>query len=167
MSEIRKDDHETKLRTFVREVKGKYSELYKQIYEKPRVFHSRDWLINGEGMIISPSITSAPLATQAMEVHILNVEPGTQSQQHGHMNSAIMYVLEGKGYDIHDRERLDWQAGDVMIVENGCVHQHFNPEKKLAKLIVIKSKPLFLFFDLIFQKGIKSGSSLPSSRSSD
>ena len=46
-----------------------------------------------------------------------------------------------------------WKAGDVMIVENGCVHQHFNddPEEE-AILLVFKAKPLFLFMHLLFQK---------------
>ncbi len=46
-----------------------------------------------------------------------------------------------------------WKAGDVMIVENGCVHQHFNddPENE-AILLVFKAKPLFLFMHLLFQK---------------
>ncbi len=147
-----------KERTFVRGVSGKYSELFKKLYEQPRVIHTREWLRErgGKGMIISPSITSSPLLTQAMEIHLTPIDPGTQSQKHGHMNSAVMYVLEGEGYDIHDRERLNWQAGDVLIVKNGCVHQHFNPHpSKRATLLVIKSKPLFVFFNLIFQKTVK------------
>ena len=40
-----------------------------------------------------------------------------------------------------------------MIVENGCVHQHFNddPDNE-AILLVFKAKPLFLFMHLLFQK---------------
>ena len=46
-----------------------------------------------------------------------------------------------------------WKAGDVMIVENGCVHQHFNddPDEE-AVLLVFKAKPLFLFMHLLFQR---------------
>ena len=45
------------------------------------------------------------------------------------------------------------QAGDVIIVENGCVHQHFNAsdEEDLISL-VMKAKPLFLFMHMLFQK---------------
>ena len=40
-----------------------------------------------------------------------------------------------------------------MIVEYGCVHQHFNddPDNE-AILLVFKAKPLFLFMHLLFQK---------------
>ena len=69
------------------------------------------------------------------------------------MNSAVFYVLKGKGYDIHDRRRLDWEAGDALIVENACVHQHLNGDAEdEAIVLVAKAKPLFLFMHLIFQK---------------
>jgi gentisate 1,2-dioxygenase len=158
MKEEEKHPQWLKERFFVRAVSGKYDEIYKRLYEQPRVIHTREVLKEqgGKGMVLSPSLTDSPLVTQAMEVHINLQEPGTRAQKHGHLNSAVMYVLEGKGYDIHDRQRLDWRAGDVLIVENNCVHQHFNLDpNKPAALLVIKSKPLFLFFNLVFQKTVK------------
>jgi hypothetical protein len=67
-----------------------------------------------------------------------------------------VYITEnGCAYDdpVHDRRRIDWEAGDALIVENGCVHQHLNddPEEE-AIVLVAKAKPLFLFMHLIFQK---------------
>ena len=54
------------------------------------------------------------------------------------------------------------KAGDVMIVENGCVHQHFNdsPDEE-AVLLVFKAKPLFLFMHLLFQKIVEWPSKIP------
>ena len=52
--------------------------------------------------------------------------PGGKSQKHGHVNEAAFYILDGQGYEIHDNIRYDWSAGDVAIVHNNCVHQHFN-----------------------------------------
>ncbi len=69
------------------------------------------------------------------------------------MNSAIFYCLRGKGYDIHDGRRFDYAAGDIMVVENGCVHQHFNAsDSEDLVLLVMKAKPLFLFMHMLFQK---------------
>ena len=54
---------------------------------------------------------------------------------------------------MHDGKRIEWKAGDIMIVENGCVHQHFNDDPdETAILLVFKAKPLFLFMHLLFQK---------------
>ena len=69
------------------------------------------------------------------------------------MNSAVFYILDGKGHDVHDGVRYDWEAGDVCIVDNGCVHQHFNDDPdRPAHILIFKAKPLFAFFNLLMQK---------------
>jgi len=55
------------------------------------------------------------------------IRPGGKSQKHGHVNEAAFYILDGKGYEIHDGIRYDWQAGDIAVVHNNCVHQHSTP----------------------------------------
>ena len=142
-------------RIFVRELSGTYSHLYKQLLEQPRVYSSRNlpWK-GGPGLygkqVINPQHA---MVAQSIETHIEAYGPGAFGQKHGHMNSAVFYVLKGYGHDVHDGRRIDWKAGDVMIVENGCVHQHFNddPDNE-AILLVMKAKPLFLFMHLLFQK---------------
>ena len=73
----------------------------------------------------------------------------------------MFYVLKGRGHDVHDGRRIDWKAGDVMIVENGCVHQHFNDSPTRRRLLVFKAKPLFLFMHLLFQKIVAWPSNTP------
>ena len=100
--------------------------------------------------IINPQ--SAKIA-QSIETHIEVFAPGGYGQKHGHMNSAVFYVLKGKGHDVHDGRRMDWEAGDALIVENACVHQHFNDEPDDESIVlVMKAKPLFLFMHMLFQK---------------
>ena len=137
-------------RVFVRSVHGKYSELFKELYSQPRVFSSKKIPNKGgpvlfDKPVISPRIVSPPVVTQSIESHILTLAPGGKSQKHCHLNSAVLYIMAGKGYEIHDGEHLDWQAGDAAIVRNGCVHQHFNanPDKP-ARILILKSKPLFI-----------------------
>jgi len=148
-------DRWSKERTFVRALKGTYNGLYEQLIEQPRVYKSRDvpWK-GGPGLygkhIVSPQHAKV---AQSIETHIEVYAPGAHGQKHGHLNSAVFYVIEGRGYDVHDGKRIDWKAGDVMIVENGCVHQHFNSDPdNQAVLLVFKAKPLFHFMHLIFQK---------------
>ena len=86
---------------------------------------------------------------------INSISPGGYGQIHGHMNSAVFFVLKGKGYDIHDGRRLDWEAGDALIVENACVHQHLNDHDGETYVLVLKAKPLFLFMHMIFQKMVE------------
>lgn len=144
-----------KKRVFVRQLEGTYGDLYKELIAQSRVYSSRDFAWKGGPQlygkhVISPQSTAV---TQSIETHIEVYAPGAHGQKHGHLNSAVFYVLKGRGHDIHDGKRIDWKAGDVMIVENGCVHQHFNddPDHE-AILLVFKAKPLFLFMHLLFQK---------------
>lgn len=90
--------------------------------------------------------------TQSLHCSQEELAPGGKSQKHGHQNSALLYVLEGEGYDIHDGKRYDWYSGDLVLVTPGCVHQHFNALKdRPARVLIIKAKPLFLFMGLIQQ----------------
>ena len=144
-----------KKRTFVRALEGTYSHLHKQLVEEPRVYSSRDVKWKGGPAMYGKSVIS-PQATsiiQSIESHIEVYSPGAFGQKHGHLNSAVFYVLKGHGHDVHDGRYIKWKAGDVMIVENGCVHQHFNddPDNECI-LLVFKAKPLFHFMHLLFQK---------------
>ena len=145
----------SKKRVFVRQLEGTYSNLYQAILEQPRVYSSRDVPWKGGPQLFGKHVVSpqAAAVTQSIETHIEVYAPGAYGQKHGHLNSAVFYVLKGRGHDIHDGNRIDWKAGDAMIVENGCVHQHFNddPDNE-AILLVFKAKPLFLFMHLLFQK---------------
>ncbi len=148
-------DRWQKKRTFVRALEGTYSDLTKTLLNQPRVFTSSDVPWKGGPQvfgkhIVNPQTTNV---TQSIETHIEVYAPGAYGQKHGHMNSAVFYVLKGKGHDVHDNRRIEWKAGDIMVVENGCVHQHFNDDKdNEAILLVFKAKPLFLFMHLLFQK---------------
>ena len=150
-------DRWAKKRTFVRALEGTYSHLYKALAEEKRVYSSSDVAWKGGPQMFGKSVIS-PQATsiiQSIESHIEAYAPNTAGQKHGHLNSAVFYVLKGHGHDVHDGRRIEWKAGDVMLVENGCVHQHFNddPDNE-AILLVFKAKPLFLFMHLLFQKMI-------------
>jgi quercetin dioxygenase-like cupin family protein len=146
-------------RTFVREVRGKYSEMLKKHLDEPRVYPSKEMPYHGGPQFFSKSIVRPGKVptTQLFETHIETFSPGGHGQKHGHMNGATFYILDGEGYDIHDGVRYDWKAGDVCIVEPGCVHQHFNADPDHpAKCLVIKSKPIYLFANLMFQDFVES-----------
>lgn len=147
-----------KKRTFVRALEGTYSFLTKELLDAPRVISSRSVPWKGGPNLygkhpVAPG--AAAKITQAIECHVEAYAPGAFSQKHGHLNSACFYIIKGRGYDIHDGKKIPWKAGDIMLVENGCVHQHFNddPDNE-AILLVFKAKPLFLFMHLLYQKMI-------------
>jgi gentisate 1,2-dioxygenase len=77
------------------------------------------------------------------------------------MNSAVFFVLKGKGYDIHDGVRMPYEAGDACVVENACVHEHVSDGEEMM-VLVMKAKPLFLFMHMIFQKTVSYPPNTPS-----
>ena len=101
--------------------------------------------------------------TQTLHIHLEEYAPGGKTQKHGHVNEAAFYILDGAGYEIHDGIRYDWKAGDVAIVHNNCVHQHFNAEpKEPARALVIKTKPMYMFMNMLFQATVEKRTKKPS-----
>jgi quercetin dioxygenase-like cupin family protein len=119
----------------------------------PRVIKGKDLKLRwGPQYFNADIVTPGSKTTQVLFAHYVVLAPGGRSQKHGHMNEAFFYILDGRGHEIHDGVRHDWEAGDVVVVENSCVHQHFNDDPdRPARAIVIKSKPAYLFMNLLMQ----------------
>jgi quercetin dioxygenase-like cupin family protein len=145
-------------RIFVRPIQGEYNldEELKRLRSQPRVrkgsqldFHggpqhwNKDYIEPKDGI------------GQTLHIHLEEWAPGGVSQRHGHVNEAVFYILDGEGTEVHDGIAYDWESGDIAIVHNNCVHQHFNrsPEKP-ARALVMKTKPMYLFMNMLFQKTI-------------
>ena len=129
-------------------------EELKRLRKMPRVIKGKDLeLKKGPQFFMADIITPKEKITQVLYAHYVVIAPGGKSDKHGHMNEAMFYILDGKGHEVHDGVRYDWEAGDVVVVENACVHQHFNdnPDSP-ARALVIKAKPLYLFMNLVMQE---------------
>src|SRR4030067_1664500 len=92
-------ERHTKERTFVRTVIGKYGEVYKDLLKQPRVYKSKEIPFKGGPTafgkhVINPQRT---MVTQAIETHFTVIAPTSHSGIHGHMNSAVFFILEGTG----------------------------------------------------------------------
>jgi quercetin dioxygenase-like cupin family protein len=89
-------------------------------------------------------------------VHFKELLPGGKNTGHGHQNEAAFHILEGRGYEIHDGERYDWEAGDWCFVHADSVHQHFNADPDhSAKALVIKAKSSYLALGLVQQGALE------------
>ncbi len=81
-----------------------------------------------------------------------------QSGKHRHMWEEVIFVAEGKGYDLHwdctfdcaDKfewrwdekpKRFEWERGDFIYIPPFVTHQHFNASAdQPARLIVISNR---------------------------
>jgi quercetin dioxygenase-like cupin family protein len=159
-------DHTQAERVFVRGIEGQYNltQELNRLRSLPRVrkgsetpfsgypqMYNRDYLIPAHGL------------GQTLHIHLEEYAPGGVSQKHGHVNEAVFYILDGIGAEVHDGVRYEWEAGDIAIVHNNCVHQHFNRStEKPARCLVMKTKPMYLFMNMLFQRTITPFSHEPS-----
>jgi gentisate 1,2-dioxygenase len=148
-----------KPRLFVRGIEGDYGlkrELAR-LRSIPRVVKGTELKFNDGPQTFSKHfVEPVDGMTQTLHIHLEEYAPGGHNQKHGHVNEAAFYILDGEGYEIHDGIRYDWKAGDVAVVHNNCVHQHFNASPtKPARALVMKTKPMFLFMNMLFQKTVE------------
>ncbi len=151
--------HSQKNRIFVRSIEGDYglSAELERLRSMPRVRKASEIkFVDGPQAYSRHYVEPKDGITQTFHLHLEEYGPGGKSQKHGHVNEAAFYILDGRGYEIHDGVRYDWEAGDVAIVHNNCVHQHFNADPdKPARALVIKTKPMYLFMNMLFQKQVE------------
>jgi quercetin dioxygenase-like cupin family protein len=106
---------------------------------------SRTWWVLGPG--------DEPFLTQTLQVHFVELFPGGSNHGHGHQNEAVFYILEGRGYEIHDGKRYDWEKDDLVVVHADSVHRHFNADaQRRALAIVMKAKSAWIYLGL-WQQG--------------
>jgi len=152
-------------RIFIRSIQGAYNltEELKRLRAMPRVRKAKDLkFVDGPQAYSRHYVEPKDGITQTFHLHLEEYGPGGKSQKHGHVNEAAFYILDGIGYEVHDGVRYDWKAGDVVVVHNNCVHQHFNADpERPARALVIKTKPMFLFMNMLFQKQVEPRPKLP------
>ena len=163
--------HSKKDRVFVRGVQGQYSlkEELARLRAMPRVRKGKEIkFVDGPQTYSRHYVEPKDGISQLFHLHLEEYAPGAKSQKHGHVNEAAFYILDGEGYEIHDGVRYDWKAGDIAIVHNNCVHQHFNASAtRPARALVLKTKPMFMFMNMLFQKLVEPRPSTPAPGAAD
>jgi len=120
------------------------------VVDDARVAHSGDSDQSRTWWILGPG--DDPFLTQTVQMHFVELFPGGSNRGHGHQNEATFYILEGRGYEIHDGKRYDWEKDDLVVVHNDSVHRHFNADSnKKAVALVMKAKSAYMYLGLIQQ----------------
>jgi quercetin dioxygenase-like cupin family protein len=140
-------------------MKGAVSgKLYQSLLDDARTAPARN---AKRKKIVHPEEMPWEMARQGLLKHILNeqmntrmetvdaymqiIPPGSRSGKHRHLAEECLYVLEGRGYDLHqdcdveitdsyqwkpqaEVKRYEWEAGDVIYIPPCTIHQHFNAD---------------------------------------
>jgi quercetin dioxygenase-like cupin family protein len=101
------------------------------------------WEICRQGKIKHIVNEKMPVRIKTVDAYIQELAPGSRSGKHRHMAEEVLFILEGRGYDLHwdvdfevndayvwkadeTPKRFEWEAGDIVYIPPNTIHQHFN-----------------------------------------
>jgi mannose-6-phosphate isomerase-like protein (cupin superfamily) len=112
-----------------------------------KVLHPEDmpWELSRHGLLKHLVNEAMNTRMETVDAYMLIIPPGSRSGRHRQLAEECLYVLEGRGYDLHQDcdvemvdgfrwtpqpavKRCDWQAGDVIYVPPCTISQHFNAD---------------------------------------
>jgi quercetin dioxygenase-like cupin family protein len=97
---------------------------------------------------------------ETVDVYMQLIPPGSRSGRHRHLAEECIYVLEGKGYDIHqdcdveitdtfvwtpqeEKKRFEWEVGDYIYIPPNTIHQHFNADPERPVRLISSTARIF------------------------
>ena len=94
---------------------------------------SWEWTSQGKLMwVVHPETETA---TNHAWIYFQEIPSGSRSGRHRHISEELILVLEGRGYDVHEGERWDWEQGDLICIPAMTEHQHFGLGEGRALLL--------------------------------
>jgi Predicted mannose-6-phosphate isomerase len=135
--------------------KWPYKEKKKQVIKRWEM----PWEVTPHGIIKWLVNEKMDTAIRTFDAYMLIIPPGSRSGKQRHLAEEYIYVVEGKGYDLHqdcdfditeqgynlqysdEVKRYEWKSGDLIYIPPNVIHQHFNlSNEKPARLIVAFSR---------------------------
>jgi len=115
--------------------------------KRRKVVHPEDmpWELSPQGLLKHLLNEAMNTRMETVDAYMLIIPPGSRSGKHRQLAEECLYVLEGRGYDLHqdcdveitdtyhwkpqdEVKRYDWEAGDVIYVPPNTIQQHFNAD---------------------------------------
>ena len=111
------------------------------------------WEMSRQGLLKHLINENMNTRMETVDAYMQIIPPGSRSGKHRHLAEECVYVIEGKGYDLHqdsdceigdvfewvinpEVKRFEWESGDVIYIPPNTVHQHFNADpSKPARFI--------------------------------
>jgi quercetin dioxygenase-like cupin family protein len=103
------------------------------------------WEMSRQGLLKHLLNEDLNTRMETVDAYMQIIPAGSRSGKHRHLAEECLYVLEGRGYDLHqdcdveitdtyfwkpqdEVKRYEWEAGDVIYVPPNTIHQHFNAD---------------------------------------
>jgi quercetin dioxygenase-like cupin family protein len=103
------------------------------------------WEMSRQGLL--KHLLNAQMNTrmETVDAYMQIIPPASRSGKHRHLAEECLYVVEGRGYDLHqdcdveitdtyawkpqaEIKRFEWEAGDVIYIPPCTIHQHVNAD---------------------------------------
>src|SRR5918993_1464093 len=118
------------------------------------------WEMSRQGLLKHLLNEQMNTRMDTVDAYMLVIPPGSRSGRHRHLAEECLYVLEGRGYDLHqdcdveitdtyhwtpqaEVKRFEWEAGDVIYVPPNTIHQHFNGEPDKPVRVISVTNRIF------------------------
>lgn len=126
--------------------------------KRRKILHPEDmpWEMSRQGLLKHLLNEQMNTRMETVDAYMQIIPPGSRSGRHRHLAEECLYVLEGRGYDLHqdcdveitdtyhwkpqdEIKRYEWEAGDVIYIPPNVIHQHFNasPDKPVRLISAI------------------------------
>jgi quercetin dioxygenase-like cupin family protein len=126
--------------------------------KRAKVVHPENmpWEMAKQGLLKHLINEAMNTRMETVDAYMQIIPPGSRSGKHRHLAEECLYVLEGKGFDLHqdcdveitdtyhwkpqdEVKRYEWEAGDVIYIPPNTIHQHFNadPDKPVRLISAI------------------------------
>jgi quercetin dioxygenase-like cupin family protein len=118
------------------------------------------WEMSRQGLLKHLINEQMNTRMETVDAYMQIIPPGSRSGKHRHLAEECLYVLEGRGYDLHqdcdveitdtyhwkpqdEVKRFEWEAGDVIYIPPNTIHQHFNADPDRPVRLISATNRIF------------------------
>jgi quercetin dioxygenase-like cupin family protein len=135
--------------------------------KRHKVVHPENmpWEMARQGLLKHLLNESMNTRNETVDAYMQIIPPGSKSGKHRHLAEECVYVLEGRGYDLHqdcdveitdtyhwkpqdEVKRYEWEAGDVIYIPPNTIHQHFNADPDRPVRLISSINRIFKYCGL-------------------
>lgn len=123
------------------------------------------WEMSRQGLLKHLINEQMNTRMETVDAYMQIIPPGSRSGKHRHLAEECLYVLEGRGYDLHqdcdieiidvytwkpqdEVKRFEWEAGDVIYIPPNTIHQHFNADPDRPARLISSTNRIFKYCGL-------------------
>jgi quercetin dioxygenase-like cupin family protein len=123
------------------------------------------WEMSRQGLLKHLINEEMNTRIETVDAYMQIIPPGSRSGKHRHLAEECLYVLEGKGYDLHqdcdieitdeyfwkpqdEVKKYEWEAGDVIYIPPNTIHQHINADPDRPARLISSTNRIFKYCGL-------------------